>query len=101
MKMHNPPHPGAIVADNIEALNMSLSDVAKALDVSASNLSRLTQEKIAISPEMAVRLSKVIGSSPEWWLRMQDAYSLYHAEESIDLSRLTPLFSASADNAPA
>ena len=100
MKMHNPPHPGSLVADNIAALNLSLRDVALALDVSASTLQRLTKEQIAISPEMAVRLSRVIGSTPEFWLGLQDAYSLYHAEQKIDLTRLKPLagptFSATA-----
>lgn len=91
MNMHNPPHPGTVVADNIAALNLTLRDVAKALDVSPSTLQRLTKEQIAISPEMAVRLSTVIGSSPQWWLRMQAAWSLYHAEQNLDLTRLTRL----------
>ncbi|MCX0501010.1 HigA family addiction module antitoxin [Erwinia billingiae] len=98
MKMHNPPHPGSLVADNIAALNLSLREVAAALDVSASTLQRLTKEQIAISPEMAVRLSRVIGSSPEWWLRMQDAYSLYHAQQNIDLTRLTRLTPLSSES---
>lgn len=91
MKMHNPPHPGSLIADNIAALNLTLREVAVALDVSPSTLQRITTEKNAISPEMAVRLSRVIGSTPEFWLRMQDAYSLYHAEQNVDLTRLKPL----------
>ncbi len=91
MKMHNPPHPGILVADNIAALNLTLREVAAALDVSPSTLQRLTKEQISVSPEMAVRLSRVIGSTPEWWLRMQDAYSLYHAEMNVDITRLTRL----------
>jgi len=91
MQMHNPPHPGSLVADNIAALNLSLRDVAAALDVSPSTLQRITKAQIAISPEMAVRLARVIGSTPEFWLRMQDAYSLYHARQKIDFTRLKPL----------
>ncbi|WP_243079659.1 HigA family addiction module antitoxin [Pantoea sp. MQR6] len=94
MKQYNPPHPGKLVADNIAALNLTLHEVAVALDVSPSRLQRITKQQIAISAEMAVRLSYVIGSSPEWWLRMQDAYSLYHAEQKVDSSRLKPLSTA-------
>ncbi|MCQ8230411.1 HigA family addiction module antitoxin [Pantoea trifolii] len=98
MKQHTPPHPGTLVADNIAALNLSLHEVAVALNVSSSRLQRITKQQIAISPEMAVRLSYVIGSSPEWWLRMQDAYSLYHAKQKVDLSRLKPLSTAQGSN---
>lgn len=100
MKMHNPPHPGSLIADNIAALNLTLREVAAALDVSPSTLQRITTEKIAISPEMAVRLSTVIGSTPEFWLRMQDAHSLYHAAQSVDVTRLKPL-NATHSNATA
>ncbi|MGB9098555.1 HigA family addiction module antitoxin [Erwinia sp.] len=91
MKQYNPPHPGKLVADNISALNLTLQEVAVALDVSPSRLKRVTKQQIAISAEMAIRLSYVIGSSPEWWLRMQDAHSLYHAERKVNSSRLKPL----------
>ncbi|WP_261643091.1 HigA family addiction module antitoxin [Erwinia mallotivora] len=91
MKMHNPPHPGALIAENIAALNLTLREVADALDVSPSTLQRITTEKIAISPEMAVRLSTVIGSTPEFWLRMQDANSLYYAAQNVDTTRLKSL----------
>lgn len=98
MKQHNPPHPGKLVADNITALNLTLHEVAAALDVSTSMLQRITKQQIAISAEMAIRLSYVIGNSPEWWLRMQDAYSLYHADKKIDPSRLKPLSTAHGSN---
>ncbi|PQK74412.1 addiction module antidote protein, HigA family [Pantoea ananatis] len=98
MNQHSPPHPGKLVADNITALNLTMYQVAAALDVSLSTLQRITKQQISISAEMAVRLSYVIGSSPEWWMRMQDAYSLYHAAKKIDSSRLKPLFNANSSS---
>lgn len=97
MKQYNPPHPGKLVADNIAALNLTLRDVAMALDISPHTLQLITTQQIAISPEMALRLSHVIGSSPEWWLRMQNAHSLFYAEQGIDLSRLK-ILNASSGN---
>jgi addiction module HigA family antidote len=98
MKQYNPPHPGKLVADNIAALNLTLHEVAIALDVSPSRLQRITKQQVAISAEMAVRLSYVIGSSPEWWLRVQNAYNLYHAEQKVDSSRLKQLSAAHRSN---
>lgn len=91
MKMCNPPHPGAVIVDAMDELNISIRGLARALDVNPSTLQRLVTEQIAVSPEMAVRLSNVIGSSPDVWLRLQDAWSLDRAEKAVDLSRLTPL----------
>ncbi len=97
MKQNNPPHPGKLVADNIAALNLTLQYVAMALDISPHTLKLITMQQIAISPEMALRLSHVFGSSPEWWLRMQNVYSLFYAEQEIDLSRLKILHSSSGN----
>lgn len=96
MKMFNPPHPGAVIADAMEELNIGIREMARALDVAPSTLQRLVSEQTAISPEMAVRLSNVIGSSPEVWLRLQDAYSLHKAQQSVDISRLTQLYKSEA-----
>lgn len=98
MSKHQPPHPGTIVAAKIAAIKHTLREVAKALDVSPSTLQRLTKEQIAISPEMAIRLSFVIGNSPEWWMQIQDAYSLYHARQQVDITRLTRLSHGPAEN---
>lgn len=96
MKMFNPPHPGAVIADAMEELNIGIREMARALDVAPSTLQRLVSEQTAISSEMAVRLSNVIGSSPEVWLRLQDAYSLHKAQQSVDISRLTQLYKSEA-----
>jgi antitoxin HigA-1 len=83
MPMKNPPHPGAIVLhDCIEPLGISITDAAAALGVSRNSLSELVNAKRGISPEMAVRLSKAFGASPESWLTQQLNYDL--AQVSAD-----------------
>jgi antitoxin HigA-1 len=80
MAMKNPPHPGAIVRRQCLApLNLSVTDAAKALRVTRQALSDVVNEKAGISVEMAIRLSKAFGSSPETWLGMQMSYDLWKA----------------------
>jgi addiction module HigA family antidote len=61
------------------------------LGVAASTLARVVSERSAVSPEMALRLSKAIGRSPESWLAMQDNYDLWHAKTSTNLSQVRKL----------
>jgi addiction module HigA family antidote len=61
------------------------------LSVAASTLSRIVKGKSAISPEMALRLAKVLGRSPESWLSMQDNYELWQAKQNVDLKNVRPL----------
>lgn len=74
MTMKNPCHPGRDIGYALEYLNLSTAKGAKALGVSRSQLHRVIQGECAISPEMALRLEKVIGSTVGSWLRMQAAY---------------------------
>ena len=84
MPMHNPPHPGGVVKRQcLEPLGLSVSRASEGLGVTQKELSDLVNERIGISVEMAVRLSKAFGSSPETWLGMQMAYDLWHIEEGI------------------
>ena len=77
MPMKNPPHPGgAVLRQCIEALNLTITDAARALDVTRNTLSELVNERRGVSPEMAVRLAQVFGGSAETWLRMQASYDL-------------------------
>ncbi|CDH32099.1 HigA family addiction module antidote protein [Xenorhabdus bovienii] len=92
MKMFNPPHPGEIIADALEELGLGIRDLARALDVAPSTAQRLVTCKASVTPEMAVKLSKVLGSSPRLWLKLQESYSLDKAEKTVDVSKLTPLF---------
>jgi len=75
--MKNPPHPGRIVRQEcLEPLDLSVTAAAKGLGVTRKALSELLNGKSGISPEMAVRLSKAFGSSPELWLGLQSDYDL-------------------------
>ena len=83
--MHNPPHPGGIVNRQcLEPLGLSVAEAAEGLGVSRQALSDMINEKSAISIDMAIRLSKAFGSSPETWLGMQVAYDLWQAREHAD-----------------
>lgn len=89
MAMHNPPHPGEfILATYMEPYGLSCRYLAERLDVAPSTLNRVLKGQSGISPEMALRLSKALGRTPQSWLAMQDAYDLWHAEKTIKLSRV-------------
>jgi addiction module HigA family antidote len=77
MPMKNPPHPGGSIRRAcLEPLGLSVTDGAKSLGVTRQTLTKIINGKSGISPEMAIRLSKAFGSTPETWLRMQLAYDL-------------------------
>ena len=89
MSQHNPPHPGEfILATYMEPYNLSCRYLAKQLDVAASTLNRILKQQSGVSPEMALRLSKALGRSPESWLSMQDSYDLWKAKKAIKLGRV-------------
>lgn len=86
MAMYNPPHPGEFIRTvYLEPFNVSARVVAKNLGVSASTFNRVISGKSGISPEMALRLSKALGRSPESWLAMQDHYNLWQAKQNTNL----------------
>lgn len=89
MAMHNPPHPGEfITATYMEPFGLSCRFLAEKLDVSPSTLNRVLKQQSGISPEMALRLSKALGRSPESWLSMQDAFDLWIAKKNIKLGNV-------------
>jgi len=86
MAMHNPPHPGEFIkATYMEPFDLSCRYLAGQLNVAASTLNRVLKAQSGVSPEMALRLSKALGRSPESWLSMQDAYDLWQAKKRIKL----------------
>jgi antitoxin HigA-1 len=93
MSMKNPPHPGLTVRhDCLEPLGLTVTAGAKVLGVTRQALNNLVNGKSGISPEMAIRLSKAFGSSPETWLGMQLDYDLAQArrrEGEITVKRVT------------
>src|SRR5665213_1066149 len=93
MPMKNPPHPGAGLKDDIEALGLSVAEAAKGLGVTRQQLYRVISGECAITPEMAVRLEKAIGSTADMWLRLQMNYDLAQIRgraNSIAVKRLQP-----------
>lgn len=92
MRMKNPPHPGRIVRQEcVEPLGLTVTQVARALGVTRQTLNNLLNGKAGVSPEMAIRLSKAFGSSPEVWLGMQMEYDLVQAEKKADRIRVERL----------
>ena len=91
MPMKKPNHPGDLIRDCLDELKISVTDGAKALGVTRATLSRLLNGKASVSPEMAVRLEKALGSSAGFWLRLQLNYDLariHPRSEKIQVRRL-------------
>ncbi len=92
MTIHNPPHPGEFIKQvYLSPFDISSRKVAEKLKVSPSTFNRIIKGENNVSPEMALRLSKTLGRSPESWLSMQDAYNLWHAKKNIDLRKVEKL----------
>jgi len=88
-RMCLPPHPGEIVKkDCLAALNLSVTDGAKALGVTRQTLSNLVHGHAGVSPEMAIRLEKAFGSDAETWLRLQFNFDIWHARQREDQIRI-------------
>jgi antitoxin HigA-1 len=89
MAMHNPPHPGEFIAAvYLEPNGITGRELASKLGVSPSTLNRVLTRKSGVSPEMALRLSKCIGRSPESWLAMQLNHDLWQVRKRVDLSEV-------------
>ena len=95
--MHNQPHPGEFISEvYLEPFGVSGRELAQQLDVSASTQSRVLNGSSRVSPEMALRLSKDLGRTPESWLSMQGAHDLWQARKQVDLRRVHRLTLAPA-----
>jgi antitoxin HigA-1 len=91
MKMKNPPHPGELVADNLVELGVTIKDAAEAIGVTRQQLHKVISGRSGITPEMAVRLEKAIGSTADTWLRMQIDYDLARIDRSaLEVRSLIP-----------
>ena len=89
-QQHNPPHPGALIQRTyIEPFaEITGNKIADKLNVARSTFNRLLNGKAGISPEMAIRLSKVLGGSAESWLTLQESYDLWKARQTVDIKTL-------------
>lgn len=90
MKMHNPAHLGLVLKEYINGA--SITDIAKRLGVSRVALSRIVNAQSSITPEMAVRLSQLLNTSPDFWLNMQAGYDLWQIRQrkTFDIAPLFP-----------
>lgn len=79
-----PVHPGEILREDVlPALDLSVTEAARALRVSRQTLHRVLAGTSAVTPAMALRIGKFCGNGPDIWLRMQESYDLWHAERAI------------------
>ena len=89
MTMHNPAHPGEFIAEvYLGPNNLSGRELAAKLGVAASTLNRILTGASGVSPEMALRLSKSLGRSPESWLAMQYNHDLWQAKQHVNLGNV-------------
>jgi addiction module HigA family antidote len=92
IQQHNPMHPGAFLKRvYMEPFGIGSNKLARKLQVSPGLVSRFINEKTDVSPAMALKLSKVLGRSPESWLLMQDNFDLWKARQEVDLSKFEPI----------
>jgi addiction module HigA family antidote len=98
MMMFNPPHPGEILReDYLAPLELTVTGLAKALQVSRKNLSEIVNEHTGISPQMAVRLAKAFSTTPQFWMNLQMQYDLWQAmQQGLD-KQVRTLYSERAD----
>ena len=93
MRMKNPPHPGELIGDSPGELGVSISEAARVLGITRQQLHNVITGRSAITPEMALRLEKALGSTADTWLRMQMNYELARIRRrasSIRVKRIEP-----------
>jgi addiction module HigA family antidote len=93
MMMKNPAHPGRLIKSELDELGVSVSEAAEKLGVTRSQLYRVINGESAVSAEMAYRLEKSIGSTADFWLRLQVKYDLARIRaraSSIKVEKLNP-----------
>ena len=93
-----PTHPGVVLRETVlPALRMPVAEAAGHLGVTRQTLHRILSERASVTPEMAIRIGKFCGNGPSLWLRMQQAYDLWHASKKLgDEVRRIPTFKDAA-----
>jgi len=92
MGMYNPPHPGEFIREvYLEPFHLSARQVAAKLRVSPSTFNRVLNGDSGVTPEMALRLAKTLGRSPESWLAMQHNHDLWQARQRMNLKEVEKL----------
>ncbi|MBA2397155.1 MAG: HigA family addiction module antidote protein [Bradyrhizobium sp.] len=91
MEMKNPPHPGGLIGDTLDELDVTIITAAKGLGITRQHLHNLIAGRSGVTPEMAVKLEKALGSTADTWLRMQMNYDLAQVRKrTINVKRLVP-----------
>lgn len=99
MRMYNPAHPGLLIKEYIEGFDSNISEFAQKLGVTRVTLSRIVNGKSGITPEMALRLSKLLtNTTANFWLNMQSGYDLWHAEQNLQFD-IQPFHPQHSENA--
>lgn len=98
MRMYNPPHPGRIIKEAIEALPITVTAFAAHIGVSRVALSRVLNEKAAVTPEMSIRISEAFGQdSPDIWFNIQNDHDFWQASRAkTKRKKIEPLQTAAA-----
>ena len=94
MEMHNPPHPGeSLKMLYVKPLGLTVAAMADRLGVARQAVSRIINGHAGISAEMALRLARVLGTTPELWVNKQRNYDLWHTKQRLkrQMARLQPL----------
>lgn len=89
MRQYNISHPGAIIARDLADMGVSGRKFALNIGVTPATVSRLLAGKTALTAPLAIRVAAAMGSTPEFWLRLQSAYDLRQLESQIDTSDIT------------
>jgi len=93
LQMKNPPHPGELIGDTLEELGVKITEAAKVLGITRQQLHNLIAGRSGVTPEMALRLEKALGSTADAWLRMQMNYDLARIRaraSTIKVKRIEP-----------
>ncbi len=87
-----PAHPGVILrCDYLEPLSVPVSKIAECLRVSRKTMSKIVNGQGSVTPDMALRLSKAFGTTPDLWLNLQKNYDLWHARKSEEWQNIQPV----------
>ena len=92
--IHEPLHPGVIIKDIlIDGTGLSISDAANRLGITRTTLSRLLNQHAGISPEMALRLSKLLNTSIDMWVNLQSQYDIWNVvqKHTSNINNIVPL----------
>jgi addiction module HigA family antidote len=80
MRMHNPPHPGRIIKEAIEAIPMTVSEFAAHIGVSRVTLSRMLNQRAGVTPEMSLKISEAFGQNQgDIWFKIQNDFDFWQA----------------------